>query len=683
MTEDAKQVVEFLNREPFKRNLNFISFQSLGQEQLLQLLNDVLAEIDPNQAGDIREEASDSRAPRMLNCLKNLKYVPPNNVDVSTFRQGIVLGEKSVIQPILLYLLKNLEALKTRSYLAKYLVKLPIPTDILHDGSDNQIQELWSQCTELQEQFSAMHRDLLELRKSSRGTNEIKVDIKTMEDEKENLQRKVDRTRKKVEGTPDFNEALQVAQNMRSEKEKGEELQKKLQQQRRLMQTTEQRLQRIRQQVYEIQQAGSDNSPESLISRMEEDNQLNNYLVNDKLPKELDARRKTVRDLRRVAHEPMMDERDLERIENDIGSLNAEINTLVEKKMMNNNPVKDKLSLFRQQERILSSKKEQLAEQVQQQRDETGVLEKELEEKRKALRELGGEVLKGDEYREYVQRLRSKSSLYKKNRAILAELRSETGILTRTEAILQKQNETMNRKVSHLENRKGVTGFRDTQDELEKVSALKSEVDESKHRTLDDMSEMVNKLNSVIMEKKSLLAPIIKELRPLRQHHQEITGEYEQKKTQYDSAAAGLESNRAQLEQTVAALREECFAHDSRYFYYQSMCKILQTKLDRANLEMKNYTSGDKRQSHRERFNKKIQEQENLTKVLREKQKNVKQNHDSEVKQATMWRDLERLMKCKLSMLKQQQEEMNPQAQNNPNARNMNNRDPNHDRLVL
>ena len=40
-----------------------------------------------------------------------------------------------------------------------------------------------------------------------------------------------------------------------------------------------------RQQVYDMQQSSSDTSPESLISRMEEDNQLNNYLVNEKLPK--------------------------------------------------------------------------------------------------------------------------------------------------------------------------------------------------------------------------------------------------------------------------------------------------------------------------------------------------------------------------------------------------------------
>lgn len=657
MTEEAKQVVELLNKEPFNRNVTFISYQSLGQEQLLQLLNDILAELDPTQAGDIRDEAPDARAPRVLSCLKNLKYVPPSTIDVSKFRQGIVLGEKTIIQPILLYLLKNCEALKMRAYLAKYLVKLPIPNDILHDGSDGQIQDLWTTCTQLQEEFSIVHRELIELRKSNLGTNEVKSDIKTMEDEKENLQRKVERIRKKVEGTQDFNKALEIAQNIRSEKEKGEEIQKKLQQQRRIMQTTEQRLQRVRQQMFDLQQTGSDTSPAGLISRMEEENQLNNYLLTDKLPKELEAKRKTVKDLKRVAHAPMMDSNDLERLEDEISNMNAEINKLVEKRIMNNNPVKDKLSLFRQQVRILSHKKEQLAEDVQQQREEVASLEKELAEKREKFSKAGGEVLKGEEYKAYVQTLRKKSSAYKKSRMLLAELRSETGILTRTEAILRKQNESLNRKVAALESRKGVSGFRETQEELEKVSVMKSEMDETKHRTLDDMSDMVKKLNLAISEKKSLLAPIIKELRPLRQQHQELTAEYEAKKQQYDSTAAGLESNRTQLEQTVAALREECFTHDSRYCYYECMCKILQSKIERANLEMKAYTSGNKQNSVRESYNKKIQEQENLSKVLREKQKNVKKNHAIEAKQATMWRDLDVFIKCKLNCLKEKTEE--------------------------
>lgn len=71
-----------------------------------------------------------------------------------------------------------------------------------------------------------------------------------------------------------------------------------------------------------------------------------------------------------------------------------------------------------------------------------------------------------------------------------------------------------------LENKKGVSGYRLTQENLEKVSTIKSELDETKGKTLEDMSDMVRRLTNKIAEKKNSLAPIIKELRPLRQRAQ-------------------------------------------------------------------------------------------------------------------------------------------------------------------
>lgn len=46
MSEQLKFIVEQLNLEPFRKNLNLITFDSLEPMQLLQVLNDVLAEID-------------------------------------------------------------------------------------------------------------------------------------------------------------------------------------------------------------------------------------------------------------------------------------------------------------------------------------------------------------------------------------------------------------------------------------------------------------------------------------------------------------------------------------------------------------------------------------------------------------------------------------------------------------
>lgn len=46
-SEQMKAIVQQLNKEPFNKNYNLISFDSLEPLQLLQILNDVLAVIDP------------------------------------------------------------------------------------------------------------------------------------------------------------------------------------------------------------------------------------------------------------------------------------------------------------------------------------------------------------------------------------------------------------------------------------------------------------------------------------------------------------------------------------------------------------------------------------------------------------------------------------------------------------
>lgn len=50
----------------------------------------------------------------------------------------------------------------------------------------------------------------------------------------------------------------------------------------------------------------------------------------------------------------------------------------------------------------------------------------------------------------------------------------------------------------------------------------KSEVDKAKGETLDDISSMVERINASINSKKTALAPLIKELRQLRNDYQRL-----------------------------------------------------------------------------------------------------------------------------------------------------------------
>ncbi|XP_053276443.1 intraflagellar transport protein 81 homolog [Pleuronectes platessa] len=649
MSEQLKFIVEQLNKEPFKKSFNLITFDCLEPMQLQQTLNDVLAEIDPKQSMDLREEMPEQTVKRMCALLGMMKYRPPGNFsDVSAFRQGLVTGSKPVVHPILHWLLQRVPELKKRAYLARYLVKLEVPAEFLQDDVINDTNH---QYEELVEGFKTYHKECEQLRTSGFSTAEIRKDIGAMEEEKDQLIKRVERLKKRVESVSNHQRMLDQARQLRVENEREESLtHQKLEQKNQLFQT-EQRLQRSQQQLKDLQQAAADANPESLMKRLEEEIKINSYMVSEKLPKELERMRHTVQYLQKVASEPAMGQADLQELEDKIREVDSQINQLIEKRMMRNDPMDDKLTLFRQQASIIIRRKESKAEELQEAREELAAAERELRQRgSQAQVSEGEEVVRGDELKRLVVKLRSKGTVFKKKRQEIAEMKAEYGVLQRTEEILKQRHETVQQKLQMMEAEKGISGYSNTQEELERVSAIKSELDEKKGRTLDDMSEMVKKLNSMIVEKKSALAPIIKELRSLRQRCQEINQEYEEKKVQYESCAVGLESNRSKLEQEVKALREETAQEENQYHFINSMSEINETQLQRAAEEMKAYVSSDpleRKKTIREAYMKSISEQELLGKKLREKQKMVRESHSANMEQMKLWRDLEQLMECK------------------------------------
>ncbi|KAM9360323.1 intraflagellar transport protein 81 homolog [Symphorus nematophorus] len=649
MSEQLKFIVEQLNKDPFRKNFNLITFDSLEPMQLLQILNDVLAEIDPKQALDIREEMPEQTIKRMCSLLGMLKYKPPgNHSDVSSFRQGLVTGSKPVVHPILHWLLQRVPELKKRAYLARYLVKLEVPAEFLQDDV---IHETYQQYEELVEGFKTYHKECEQLRTSGFSTAEIRRDISAMEEEKDQLIKRVERLKKRVESVSNHQRMLEQARQLRVEKEREESLSHQKQEQKNQLFQAEQRLQRLQQQLKDLRQAAADANPESLMKRLEEEIKINSYMVSEKLPKELEGMRRTVQYLQKIASEPAMGQADLMELVDKIKEVDSQINQLIEKRMMRNDPIDDKLTLYRQQASIIIRRKESKAEELQEAREELAAAERELRQRNsQAQASDGEEVIRDDEVKRLVAKLRSKGTVYKRKRQEIAELKAEYGVLQRTEEILKQRHETVQQKLQTVEAEKGISGYSNTQEELERVSAIKSELDEKKGRTLDDMSEMVKKLNSMIVEKKSALAPIIKELRSLRQRCQELSQEYEEKKAQYESCTAGLESNRSKLEQEVKALREETAQEENRYHYINAMSQIVEMQIQRAAEEMKAYVSSDpqeRKKAIREVYMKNISEQELLGKKLREKQKMVRESHGANMEQVKMWRDLEQLMECK------------------------------------
>lgn len=77
MADQVQFIVNALNQSPFNKSLTLVSFDKKSPQELVQLLQDVLEEISPDQKADLRNETPDFTAQRVFDFLWVLKYKSP------------------------------------------------------------------------------------------------------------------------------------------------------------------------------------------------------------------------------------------------------------------------------------------------------------------------------------------------------------------------------------------------------------------------------------------------------------------------------------------------------------------------------------------------------------------------------------------------------------------------------
>ena len=90
-------------------------------------------------------------------------------------------GDKHIIYPILYYLLTRWEVLEKRSYLAKFLVEIEIDDQFM----DEELRSKYDEYKDLQATFQANHQQLEQAQQNSYNPEELKRDLKQLEQEKD------------------------------------------------------------------------------------------------------------------------------------------------------------------------------------------------------------------------------------------------------------------------------------------------------------------------------------------------------------------------------------------------------------------------------------------------------------------------------------------------------------------
>lgn len=665
---DIQKVVQALNGPPFNKRLSLVAFDDLSPTELFQLANDVLAHIDTSHRVDVRIEPADLAGPRIIGFLQLLKFpLPAGDKEVEAFTVALLRGSREAVYPVLAYLLSRLPQLKKRAYVAKYLVPTEVPSEVSHDEN---VAEMLAQYRELQLEFKEVHK-LLDRQNStqqpgSSGSTpritpqELKREMHQLEEERGQLIEKIAGLKKKTADIKGFAPLLEATSTLRKEQEEEIKIRERMMDQRMNLQAAERRYADMNRKLAETRMSSrEDMSAEAIFEAARRDNAEMRNLVRKTLPANIEARRETLHKLGRILSLPPKSEHELIELKSSVTQLEQVVSSLTaDVQAAQRAAGDDKLAMFRQQAVLIAKKLTQREEVLEIANAELEALSNELEAKESKLTEMSGpKFMRRDEFKAYAAALRNKTATFKQLKQELADLRQETVILAQTETKLKEKAGDLDVFLRRLEEKKGVTGYSAVQSDLEKVSALKARIDESKGATLNEISRIVQDINFAIKEKKAKLAPAIQALRQMRTEFTEAEDVWMQEKARYESVASGLESEKLALERETDAAQAEVIGEESRRAMLLALSDETQTRIDRAKEEATYERDEGPRylrdfKTLKDVYNQKLSQLEALSKELRKKQKDIRDNSNLHAAQRAKFLDLKKLLVAKLNHYK-------------------------------
>lgn len=183
----------------------------------------------------------------------------------------------------------------------------------------------------------------------------------------------------------------------------------------------------------------------------------------------------------------------------------------------------------------------------------SGEVRQKLEKKRSS--NDGQIVLRGEALKSYIATVKSKGVTYKKGKSEVNELRTERGVLARSLDILTTKEKDVMTILDQVEAEKGIVGYFLMKEEARSDPTKATLAEDA--ATQEDLTSQIKALSEKIAQKKAIMAPVIKELRPLRSKAINLEKDYETVKATYDTTAAGLEAGLENVSQEVQKLKGE------------------------------------------------------------------------------------------------------------------------------
>lgn len=149
------------------------------------------------------------------------------------------------------------------------------------------------------------------------------------------------------------------------------------------------------------------------------------------------------------------------------------------------------------------------------------------------------------------------------------------------------------------------------------VSELKEQLDNNKSQSLQELTALVQQIESDVKEKKTKLAPGIKKLRTLRQRMSEVEADYMEQKRGYDDVVNAMESEKEAVTKDMGSMFDEYKDAESKFHQNNVQADIFETFQKRIKREEGYMTNPEKKlypefKTFQEYFNVKVRLNLNL-----------------------------------------------------------------------
>ncbi|XP_034185123.2 intraflagellar transport protein 81 homolog isoform X1 [Osmia lignaria lignaria] len=611
MKENTKLLVTELNKL-LNRNYNVIYFNSLSSEELLQVLKEVLIKIqDQNDANvDTRNGSTEETSIYILSVLRVLNYQP--QVDPATFRQGLIRGDPDMIHPILTWLLSNLDIVRKRAYLSRFLVKIEVPAEYL---SDAEVSSLYEQYTASINRFKTVHKEREIGKKNFENASELTADLKTMEKEKEAVTIRIEKMKAKAEPGIHF---LDAARALRIEKDKERDLALQEEQEKEILSTLQTSLQRLERELQILKKDENEVTVKSLLQQLSEAITVQTIVTNEKIPAEIKTKKDRIKALVAVKQYSYLSPDQITALRNKLDTISEEIQKMIEHKISKSNI--DKIEPFRQQAAAVTNIKRNALERLEKTERSLQELQAKLEEKQELSKFMVEDIVpKGEELKKYVNRLKTRGTLYKHCKAELAWLAAESSVLYRTTAILEYQVNQCNQAKEILENVQ-----KTIPDNFTEENALSMNV-----KLFRDISAFRGKL-----------VPFINDVQTLRKKSHQYQQQQEQVKKTHNNVESSMNVSINDLQSEIENIKLKMTKDVEEKEKLQKLIKRMKNTEERINRDAEDSKISDPGKKLKEELNSAIVSEEAKIKSLLTEKDRLKEIVAVKEKQTQMWSDI-------------------------------------------